>query len=148
VKKVFSLACFIVVAAVLIFSGIKFYQHKLVSQYENTAVPYVKMVVPEISKWDSEIIKKYMTADSLSRITQEKMDKILVSLSKLGRLKNMKEPVFSSKDFTSGVKKILITYNIDVEYENGEAVFSIGLIDEGNDFLVQNFNVNTKVPLN
>lgn len=131
----------------MVFFGIKIYTHYKSSQYAETAVPYVKMVVPEISKWDPAIIKKYMSNDSLSDIPQEKMDKVLAYLSKLGGLKKMDEPEFSGEDsnvMISDRQQTIVTYKIKVEYENGSAVFTIALLNQGQDFQVQNFNINSK----
>lgn len=149
-KKAVSLIAIIAVLAVLVFAGVKFYMHQKSSQYAKTAVPYVKMVIPEISKWDPAIVRKYMPAEALAGTSQEKMDKILAYLSKLGGLKTMQEPVFSGEDNTvmySGKPHTMLTYKVNVEYDKGAAVFTIGLLHLGNNFQVHNFNINSKALL-
>jgi hypothetical protein len=148
VKKYFVIAGVVVSFLVIAFVSIEMIKRQKAAQYEATAVPYVKMVIPELSKWDPEIIKGYMTAQSLEGTSEEKLVGIVTYLSKLGNLERMEEPEFSQVDVvrTNDYKeKKIITYKVDAQYENGEAVISIGLLDQGGSFRVHNFNFNSEV---
>ena len=62
-KKVFVVAGVVLSVVLAVISGIKIYTHHQAARYEETAVPYVKMVVPEISKWDTDSIKNLMSPE-------------------------------------------------------------------------------------
>ena len=111
-------------------------------------MPYLKMVVPELSKWDPEIIKSYMTSQSLQGTSEEKLVTIVSYLSKLGNLERMEDPEFLQVDVvrTNDYSEInIVTYKIGAQYENGDAVISIGLLDQGGSFRIHNFNFNSEI---
>lgn len=146
-KKILGILGAVAFVAVVVFVSVKVYTKHQADQYKDTAVPYVKMVIPEISKWESEKIKEYMSQESLKGTAEEKIDKITEWLSRLGSLTAMKEPKFSSVYtgiVTSDDIQTIITYEIEAEYENGDAVITIGLLDDGGSFQVNNFNINSK----
>lgn len=45
------------------------------SKYAATAVPYVKQVVPELARWNSQETKKYMSAEALTASSDEEFEK-------------------------------------------------------------------------
>lgn len=144
-KKILLIAVVVPLVVVFLVFGIKIFTHYKSLEYENTAVPYVKMVIPEISKWDADIIRGYMATEVLAGISGENFQKIVTSLAKLGALKSFQEPEFSSADSfktKSGVQIKIVTYKISAEYEKGAAVITIGLLENGSSFQVHNFNVN------
>ena len=147
--KKYSIIAGVVVSFLVIgFISIEMIKRKKASQYEATAVPYLKMVVPELSKWDPEIIKSYMTSQSLQGTSEEKLVTIVSYLSKLGNLERMEDPEFSQVDVvrTNDYSETnIVTYKIDAQYENGDAVISIGLLDQGGSFRIHNFNFNSEV---
>jgi len=148
VKKILVLLGIVISLAIIVVFGIKLFMQHKASQYEETAVPYIKMVIPEISKWDPQIIKKYMPAASLAQTSDEKIINITQHLSKLGALKKMHQPSFSSEDLDvkiAGVKNTIISYEINAEYENGDAVITLGLQKEGSTYRVHNFKINSSV---
>jgi len=146
-KKIIIILSAVLLVAVAIYSGIQFYTGQQAERYDMAAVPYLKMVVPEISKWDPEIIKKYMPEEALQNTSDEQIINIVNNLSKLGALQSMKEPKFSradSNEIRPDKIKNIVTYTIEAEYENGAAEVSIGLLEKNNSFKVQNFNINSK----
>jgi len=148
VKKILVISCIVLSIAVSLFFGIKIYMHYQSVQYENTALPYVKMVIPEISKWDSEIIKQYMSPEVLAGISEDNLQNTVSNLSKLGSLIKMREPKYSNSDTfptKSGIEIKIVTYKIDAEYENGNADITLGLLEKGESFQVHNFNMNPKM---
>jgi hypothetical protein len=137
---------FIVLVALLVFGGIKISTQREAAAYEPTAVPYLKMVIPELSTWDPQTIKSYMAPESLRNTPEENIIKIVEHLSKLGALKELAEPDFS-KLFTSaavdGGREKIVTYSIDAVYENGNAVLTVSLLDLGDSFQIYKFNFNS-----
>lgn len=139
-KKVLVILGLVLLAAIIIISSNKIYTYYKSSQYQDTAVPYIKMVVPEISKWDPETIKGYMPPESLKNTPEEKIIKIVNYLSRLGVLKSMEEPIFSH--VVPG-ETTIVTYKIDAEYEKGAAVITISLLSRGDLFQVYKFDINS-----
>jgi len=110
-------------------------------------VPYLKMVVPELSTWNPETIKKYMPPESLEGTSEERLNGIVDYLSRLGKLERMEEPEFSQTD-SMGKKfgeKMVITYKINARYEKGDALIMIGLLKGSGSYHVQNFNIHSDV---
>ena len=149
-KKFFILFAAVVAVIAIVVISITLYSRHEASLYENTAVPYIKMVVPEISKWDAEIIKQYMPAETLKDTSEERIIRVVEYLSRLGALQSMQEPKFT-KLYTAppvdGVRKKIVTYSIDTVYEQGDAVFSLDLLVNGDTFAVYKFDINSLVLL-
>lgn len=147
VKNALIILGFLAAVAASIFFGLKVYNHYKAKEYAATAVPYLKRVVPEISRWDVAVIREYMPAETLARIPDDKIRKIVDSLSRLGALKHMGEPVFSSVDSSAVVADkpaTLVIYDVDLQYEKGNAVMTLSLLPHGKSYQVQNFNVQSK----
>ena len=146
-KKVFRNAGIFLVIALLVFAGIKIFVAYQSSLYRETAVPFVKATVPEISRWDVATIKSFMPEDVLENTPEEKIVEIVDYLSRLGRLKEMGEPTYSSLDTyrtKSGKEMTLLTYTVDTKYENGDGVFSMSLLVNNGSFKVFSFKINSQ----
>ena len=145
-KKGIELIVTILIVAVAVVVGVKMFVHNKEAKYAATAVPYVEKVVPEISKWDAATVKKYMAEETLSKLSDEKIEQILASLSRLGALKKVGKPVFQSADTykTKGGKEVTtVAYKVSTEYEQGAAEISIGLLANGDSYQIENFNFSS-----
>ena len=146
-NKVLVVLGFALVVAASVFFGIKAFNHYKSEQYAGTAVPYIKRVVPEISRWDPEVTKRYLSATSLAHTSDEKIDKIVHYLSRLGPLVQMDQPQFSSEDSSvvvDGAPATVVNYDVNLEYKKGHAVMTLGLLVRGDGFKLQNFNVQSQ----
>lgn len=145
-KKVFMVLGGIFFVVILGIAGMGSYAWYKSSQYEETAVPYIKATVPVISNWDTEVIKGYMVPEVLAETTDGDFAKIIKYLSKLGSLKKMEEPSFA-RIYTGATindgKNTYVTYNINAEYEKGAAVINIVLLDLGDHFQIYRFHINS-----
>jgi hypothetical protein len=145
-KKVFMVLGVIFLVIILAIAGMGIFTWYKSSKYKETAVPYLKAIVPELSKWDPELAKKYMIPKLLKETSDEDFSKIFKYLSKLGSYQKMNEPNFT-KIYTGATledgKYTLVTYTINAEYENGDAVITIVLLDLGTNFQVYRFNINS-----
>lgn len=146
VKKVLIVLGVIFLVLVLIISGIGVFTWYKSSKYENTAVPYIKAAIPELSKWDIEITKEYMAPEVKKEISDEDLNKVIKYLSKLGSLVSIEKPsftnIYAGATLDSG-KKTFVTYTINALYENGNAVITITLLDLGGSFNVYKLNINS-----
>jgi len=146
VKKFFALFGLVLIVIALVAAGIFAYSKYEAAQYADTAVPYVKMVVPEISKWDAEVIKTYMNAESLEATSEERIVGVMHYLSRLGTLKAAAEPSFSkvfTGPYVEGVRKTFVAYTVAAVYEQGAAVITLNLLDNGDSFQLYKFDINS-----
>lgn len=139
-KKFIVYVLFVFVCGISIYNG---YRYKQSSEYEKTAVPYVRDVLPRISTWDPAQAQGYMAAEVLERVSSEELQKLMASLSVIGTLEGIDEISFKNK--TSGEhitrkQQPLVTYNLVARYSSGEAKVRISLLDKGDSFAVYHFN--------
>lgn len=145
-KKVLMGLGGIFLVIVLAFAGMGLFAWYKSSQYDDTAVPYIKATIPELSTWDTDLIKSYMAPTVLEETTGENFAKIIKYLSRLGTLITVGEPIFTrihtGANLADG-KQTIVTYTIDAVYENGDAVITMSLLDLGSSFQVYNFHINS-----
>ena len=116
------------------------------SAYKETAIPYLNSAIVDISNWDAQTLKNYMTPSSIENATDEDISKIMRAFSKLGELKELGEFEFinvSSKAVTGGGSGTYVTYLIPASYTNGEAQITVTLKEEGESFSIYNFSLNS-----
>lgn len=116
------------------------------SAYEETAVPYIKQAVPEISKWDAPTMKSYMSSETFEGVSDPDFNQVVLFLSKMGAFISMEEPVFQRVNTSASVQQgsgTFVHYTIAAKYENGDANIIIALKEIDNGFEVYHFNVNS-----
>lgn len=146
-KKFLKILGIIILLIVLGIGGIigwfKYEQYK----YASTAVPFIQQVVPEIAQWNPEVLKSYMVPEALASTSDADLVKLFAWFKKLGTLESLQEPQFLNvfKGFSSekGSQKI-ITYSIPANFNAGEAIITIRLLDQGESFKIYQFNINSK----
>ena len=135
---------------VVLFIGILAYTGYMRSGYDETAVPYIKEVVPVISEWDTEKARQYFIPSAFDDFSDEDVEKLFRWFSKLGKLESMGEPEFTQVYSGTTVQEgasTYVTYTVLARYENGDALLTIQLIDLGDSFAVYQFNVNSNALL-
>lgn len=145
-KKIFKGLGIAILVIVVLFAGIFIWATVISSKYNETAIPYIENVMPELSKWDIEIAKQYMAPEVLESVSDEKFSKLMKFLSKIGSLKSIEEPQFqkaSSSASTSTGTLTTVLYTFTAHYENGDATITLKLkpVDDG--YQVYYFNVNS-----
>jgi Na+-transporting methylmalonyl-CoA/oxaloacetate decarboxylase gamma subunit len=133
---------FLVIIFVLIFawSSVKS------SQYEETAIPYMNTAIEDISKWNVESFKQYLTPSIIKDINEQDLKTLIKGLSKMGGLVEIGEYEFNnvtSRAVTSGGSGTFVTYVVPAKYENGDANLTITLKEEGDSFSVYHFKLNS-----
>lgn len=145
-KKILVMVCGLTSLGLLIVGGFSYYSGKKETQYLTTAVPYIKMVVPELSKWDPVIAGRHMSSEFMQKTSAEDFAKIIAAMSKLGSLQELGEPNFEeiySGDTPAGDKQTIISYTVAARYSSGEAKITLGLLDKEGIFKVYRFNVES-----
>ncbi len=146
-KKLLIMFCFLSSIALTILVGFHYLSVQKESQYSTTAVPYIKMVIPELSKWDPEIARKYLSADFLKKIPAANFEHTIKALSKIGSLQTMEEPIFEevySGDTPDGEKETIISYTVNAKYSTVEAIITMTLLDRGGVMNVYRLNVQSE----
>ena len=104
--------------------------------------------IPELSKWDPEIIKSYMSPELHSEVSDSDLIKMTRIMSKMGTLIATGEPVFKNVISTSTVENgsmTLVTYLVPAKYANGDATLTLILKEKNESFDIYNFNVDSMV---
>jgi hypothetical protein len=140
-KKLLKVAGIIILLVVLGIAGLFGYVKYQQSTYALTAVPFIKEVIPKITRWDPNEIKPYLSPEALSATSDADLTKMFSWFAKLGALKTVGEPVF--QNVFAGSQKI-ITYSVPTTFEAGEALIVFRLVDLGTEFKILSFNINSK----
>ena len=151
-KKVLKFLGILLLGIIILFTFIGGYTYYKSSEYEKTAVPYIKEKIPLLSTWDYETTKSFMVPIVLENTKEEDFKKIIHWFSKLGKLKNIEDPEFRNVSTNSNIagatSKTIVTYEILAHYENGDATITMRLLEENNDFKIYYFNINSMALLN
>lgn len=116
------------------------------STYEKTAIPYLDVAIPEISTWETDAMKKYLTPSVLADVSEKDLNTVVRTLSKMGELVELGQYEFSSvtsKALIGGGSGTFVTYVVPANYENGQATLTVTLKEEGDSFSVYQFNLNS-----
>ncbi len=147
-KKILIMICGLTTLGLLIVGSFAYYSGQKESQYLTTAVPYIKKIIPELSKWDPTIARKHMSEEFLRKVSDEKFSRTIQVLSRMGNLQTLAEPHFEeiySGDTPDGEKQTIISYTVQAKYDTGDATITMGLLDLGERFKVYRFNVESEV---
>lgn len=103
--------------------------------------------LPEMVLWDPEVAKKFMAPAAFKGTSEAEFTKMFGWFKKLGGLKKLGEPelvnIFAGVTPSVGFSKVL-TYRIRGEFESGDALITLRLLEVGEDFQVLYFHVNSK----
>jgi hypothetical protein len=137
---------FISVIVIFIASGV--YSKFPASDYDKLVVPYLKRIIPEISKWDPATTRELMVAEVAAAIPEDRFNRGIAMFSKLGKLQSMAEPEFEKVYHDQGTivgKQTIVEYNTEAEYTNGEATINVKLLDKDGQFEIYRINFSSKV---
>lgn len=147
IKRFFLMLIAWVVAVTAIIGGSIFYNSYQGSQYEASAVPYIKQVIPVLAEWDILQTRELMAPEALATIPEENFGKAMKLFAKLGALQKIGEPEFDEvvdDNRDPNAPRTLVTYKVATTFSNGDAQFIIQLIDRGDHFQVFNFNLSSE----
>lgn len=145
-KKFFILLACWFGAIVSVVVGSYIYSHFQAGNYDDRALPYISRVVPEISKWDPGITRSLMAAEVLENVSEEQLAQVMELFSRMGRLQSMETPEFEkvlSEEKTESGMRAIVAYEANAQYENGEALININLLEQDGAFKVYRFNLSS-----
>ncbi len=128
------------VGAVVLSGAFKGYRQ---AQYDKIAIPFIKTVVPQMSKWDLELFKSFLWEKARRPEYNEAFMKTVSRYSKIGTLRGIEEPQFLSYEQSSPLK--IVAYSVKAHYENGDALITIRLLATDSGFQVFHFNLESPV---
>ena len=108
------------VAIISVIAGSYIYSHYQAKDYDERAVPYIQMVVPEISTWNPATTRALMADETMEKIPEEKFSQIMELFSKMGSLQSMETPEFNkvlSEEETGTGTKAIVAYELEAKYE-------------------------------
>ncbi len=147
-KKFFMLMVIWFVTIMAVFAGSVLYDQYQSSEYDAIAGPYIRTIIPEISKWDPATTKALMAPEVAATITEENFIQAMAWFSRLGALQSMQEPKFDQihqdQQTEIGIQTIVV-YDIDAKYENGDAVINLKLLDKGDSLEIYRFDFRSEI---
>ena len=149
-KKYFVLIALWVVCIVAVIVGIEFYKSYQGTEFDKTAIPYIREVIPEISTWDPETVRALMAPEIAANIPEEKFTRAMRFFSKLGALQSIDEPEFSQVNVDQDTeigKQTIIEYTIDARYENAKAEIILQLLERGASYEIYRLNFSSELLL-
>ena len=139
---------FVVITAVI--GGSFLHDRYKTSEFDDRAVPYIKVVVPEISQWNPTKTKALMSSEVAATISEENFTQAMNLFSRLGQLQSIDEPKFidvhTGKQGDIG-EQTIVEYEIDAEYTNGDATINLKLLFRDGLFEIYNFNFSSEALL-
>ena len=149
-KKYFVLIALWLVSIIAAVGGLEIYKSYQGSEFDKTAVPYIRQVIPKISTWEPETVKALMAPEVAATIPDEKFIRAMRFFSKLGALQGIDEPKFSQahvdREMDIG-KQTIIEYKIAARYENAEAEIHLQLLERGESYELYRFNYSSELLL-
>ncbi len=143
-----KLIIYILCVLICAFSGLFIYKKMQASPYEQTAVPYIKEVLPLISTWQPELLDDYMATEVLERVLPSARINLMETLSRIGELEKIDKVQFKYKSAANelpDVTRPVVTYQLDTLYSSGEVKVTISLLDKGDGaFSVYRFNFQSE----
>lgn len=146
-KKILIMFCILSCIALAIIGWFNYFSGQQAIEYEKTAVPYMNRVIPELSKWDPEIARKYMSTEFLQKVSPERFNLIIKTLSKIGSLQDMDKPKFEeiyAGKTPKGVDRTIISYTVNAKYSTGDAIITMSLLEQNGILEVYRFNVQSE----
>lgn len=147
-KRIFKRVLLGLLLIILFFALVGLWAWKEQSDYEATAVPYLKSVVPEMATWNPDIAWEHLAEEIKEVTNRDDHTKIIRYLSNLGALESLGHPQFqqvtSSATIRTGTRK-LVVYQIPAIFEKGEASIDVTLLDEDGQFSIYGFRINSMV---
>lgn len=150
IRKVLKFTAIAIVVIAVILAGAIFlsgvFRGYRMALYQETAIPYIKMVIPQMSKWEVALYKSYLWEKARRPEYDEAFNKTVSRYSKIGALRNIEEPQFLYYDgrVARGSLKV-VTYSVKAHYANGDALITIKLLDTDSGFQVFHFNLESPV---
>ncbi|MFK5926227.1 MAG: hypothetical protein QM483_06330 [Desulfuromusa sp.] len=129
------------------FSAYFGYWAYLAAQYDDTAVPYIQKVLPELSTWNPDIVKQYMAPEVLRTVTAEELEGLMGALAKIGSLQSIGKLSFKNKSTLDDVQlanHLLITYEVEALYSTGDAKITISLLGRDGSYDLYSFNFQSE----
>lgn len=149
-KKFFMLLILWFVTIICVVGGSMIYDRYKTSEYDDIAFPYIKRIIPELSKWDPATTSGLMAPEVLSSIPETNIAQAMTLFSRLGALQSIDEAKFDEvhevQESDIG-KQIIVEYNVDARYENGDAEINLKLLPRGGNFEIYRFNVSSEILL-
>ncbi len=149
-KQFFTLMVIWLVTIIAVFAGSMLYDQYKASKYDVIAEPYIKRIIPELSRWDPVITKALMAPKVSATIPDENFTQAMTLFSRLGILQSTEDPKFDKvqemRNTDIGTLTI-VEYNIDAKYENGDAVINLQLLESGDSYQIYRFNFSSEILL-
>lgn len=117
-------------------------------RYEETAIPYLEMAIPELTSWQYHKLKPLLSPTARKDFENDRLRSAYQSFSRLGQFQSMDRPRYTaSRDGSSeqlGDIEI-IDYQVALQFDSGPAMIKIQIIADGNLYYIQHFGFHSEI---
>ena len=117
-------------------------------RYEETAIPYLEMAIPELTSWQYDQLKPLLSTTARKDFENEKLRAAYQSFSRLGQYQSMEKPRYTASRAESS-KELgdieLIDYQAALQFDSGPAVIKIKLVADGKSYHIQHFGFHSEI---
>ena len=117
-------------------------------RYEETAIPYLEMAIPELTSWQYDQLKPLLSSTARKDFENEKLRSAYQSFSRLGRFQSMDRPRYTASHDESSRELgdiEVIDYQVALQFDSGPAMIKIQLIADGNLYTIQHFGFHSEI---
>jgi hypothetical protein len=118
------------------------------SNHVEKATPYINRVIPIISSWNYNDLQPNLTDEAQEFFETEQGKKIFEYFSKLGEFKSFEAPIFSKS--MSGItidngSYDMVSFTVITHFNKGDALITLTLAQNNNEYKIHNININSDV---
>ena len=111
-------------------------------RYDESAVPYLRIVVPSLVEWQIEPLLPLLSPDARQDFENEDLRNAYLGFSRLGTLQSMQKPQFLAS--SSAISKSLgevefVDYEVTAQFDTGPARIKLKLLHHGQDYYLHHF---------
>lgn len=117
-------------------------------RYEETAIPYLEMAIPELTSWQYDQLKPLLSPAARKDFENEKLRSAYQSFSRLGQFRSMDRPRYiASRDDSSQESGDIevIDYQVALQFDSGPAMIKIQIIADGKAYYIQHFGFHSEI---
>jgi hypothetical protein len=117
-------------------------------RYDETAVPYLRAAIPELTSWRYERLDPLLSAEARLDFGNKKMRDAYRGFERLGELVSMEKPQYlghapSANLVQGGIE--IVDYQVEVQFTSGPATIKLRLLADGESYHIHHFGIYSEV---
>lgn len=117
-------------------------------RYDETAVPYLRTAIPELTSWRYERLEPLLSAEARLDFGNEDVRAAYHGFKRLGELVSMEKPQYLAN--TSGTSMVhgeieIVDYQVEIQFASGPATIKLKLVVDDNSYYIHHFGIHSEV---